>query len=131
MTTLERTLPDVLRASLRGTLLTPEDAGYDEACKVYNAMIHKRPAMIVQCANVADVISCVNFARDNGITLAVRGGGHNGAGLGTVDDGLVIDLSPMKSVRVDPVARTARVDGGATRTHSVWRPPAASSRPLV
>jgi FAD/FMN-containing dehydrogenase len=107
-------MADVLRAGLRGQLLTPDDAGYDEACNVYNAMIHRRPAMIAQCANVADVIQCVNFARDNGLTLAVRGGGHNGAGLGTVDDGLVIDLSPMKSVRVDPAARTARVDGGAT-----------------
>ena len=114
MTTLEKSMSDILRVSLRGTLLTPDDAGYDEACEVYNAMIHKRPAMIAQCADVADVIQCVNYARDNGFTLAVRGGGHNGAGLGTVDDGLVIDLSPMKSVRVDPVARTARVDGGAT-----------------
>ncbi len=102
------------QASLRGQLIRPGDSSYDEARSVYNGMIDKRPAFIARCANVADVIRSVNFARENGLTVAIRGGGHNGPGLGTCDDGLVIDLSPMKSVRVDPVAKSARVDGGCT-----------------
>ena len=101
-------------AALRGPLIQSGDPSYDEARTVYNAMIDKHPALIAQCANVADVIAAVNFARDNGIVLAIRGGGHNGAGLGLVDDGLVIDLSSMNGVRVDPEERTARVEGGAT-----------------
>ena len=103
-----------LRASLRGTLIQPEDEGYDEARKVYNAMIDKRPRMIARCSDVADVIGCVNYARENDVLLAVRGGGHNGGGLGVADDGLVIDLSAMRGVRVDPKAQTVRVEGGAT-----------------
>jgi FAD binding domain/Berberine and berberine like len=101
-----------LRAGLRGELIQPSDENYDEARKVYNAMIDRRPALIARCADVADVIVAVNFARENGLLLAVRGGGHNGAGLGICDDGLVIDLSQMKGVRVDPEKRTARVGGG-------------------
>ena len=77
-------------------------------------MINKYPALIARCVDVADVMAAVNFARDHQLTLAVRGGGHNGPGLGTCDDGLVIDLSGMKSVRVDPIARTVRVEGGCT-----------------
>src|SRR5205085_10256337 len=77
-------------------------------------MINKHPALIARCVDVADVMAAVNFACDHQLTLAVRGGGHNGPGLGTCDDGLVIDLSGMKSVRVDPIARTARVEGGCT-----------------
>ena len=102
------------KAGLRGELIQPGDPGYEEARKVYNAMIDKRPRMIARCSDVADVISCVNFARDNEVLLAVRGGGHNGGGLGVADDGLVIDLSAMRSVRVDPDAQTVRVEGGAT-----------------
>jgi FAD/FMN-containing dehydrogenase len=102
-----------LADSLRGNLIQPGDAGYDEARAVYNAMIDKYPALIVRCRDVADVIAGVNLARDQGLLLSVRGGGHNGAGLGTVDDGLVLDLGLMHGVRVDPVARTARVEGGA------------------
>jgi len=101
-----------LAAGLRGNLIQPSDDGYDTARKVFNAMIDKRPAVIVQCADVADVIAAVNFGRDTGLAIAIRGGGHNGPGLGTVDDGLVIDLSPMKGVRVDPTARVAQVEGG-------------------
>ncbi len=101
-----------LRAGLRGELIQPSDENYHEARKVYNAMIDRRPALIARCADVADVIVSVNFARENGVLLAVRGGGHNGAGLGICDDGLVIDLSQMKGVRVDPEKRTARVGGG-------------------
>ena len=102
-----------LIASLRGDVIQPGDAGYDDARTVYNAMIDRYPALIVRCQDVGDVIAGVNFAREQGLLLAVRGGGHNGAGLGTVDDGLVLDLGLMNGVRVDPIARTARVEGGA------------------
>ena len=100
------------RANLRGTLIQPADAAYDDSCKVYNAMISKHPRLIARCADVADVIASVNFAREHALLLAVRGGGHNGGGLGTCDDGLVIDLSEMRGIRVDPAARTVRVEGG-------------------
>jgi FAD/FMN-containing dehydrogenase len=103
-----------LASHLRGTLLRPSDAGYDEARQVYNGMIDKRPALIARCVDVADVIAAVNFGRDHQLTVAVRGGGHNGPGLGTCDDGLVIDLGGMKGIRVDPVTRTVRVEGGCT-----------------
>jgi len=105
---------DQLAASLRGELIRPVDPGYNAARTVYNGMIDKYPALIARCADVADVIAAVGFAREQGVLLAVRGGGHNGAGLGTCDGGLVIDLSLMKGVHVDPVARTARVGGGCT-----------------
>ena len=111
---LEETEVQELVSRLRGELLRPSDAGYEQACQVYNAMIEKRPALIAHCVDVADVIAAVNFAREHGLTLAVRGGGHSGPGLGTCDDGLVIDLSGMKGIRVDPSARTARVEGGCT-----------------
>lgn len=99
---------------LRGGVIVPGDAEYDNARKVYNAMIDKRPRAIARCADVADVIQCVNFARKNGVVLAVRGGGHNAGGLGIADDALVIDLQPIKYVRVDPTARIATVGGGCT-----------------
>jgi FAD/FMN-containing dehydrogenase len=102
------------QAGLRGPLVRPGDDNYEEVRGVYNGMIDKRPAFIARCANVADVMRAVNFGRENGLTVAIRGGGHNGPGLGTCDDGLVIDLSLMKGVRVDPAARTVRVDGGCT-----------------
>ncbi len=101
-------------AQLRGTLVQPGDATYDDARSLYNAMINKKPRFIAQCVDVADVIVAVNFGRDNDLLMAIRGGGHNGPGLAMVDDGLVIDLSAMNAVRVDPDARTARVEGGAT-----------------
>ncbi len=103
-----------LATSLRGSLIQPDSPDYDGARAVYNAMIDRRPALIAQCVNVADVMAAVAFARDNGVTLAVRGGGHNVAGLGTCDGGIVLDLGAMKGIRVDPVARTARVEGGCT-----------------
>ena len=103
-----------LRDSFRGALLTSSDAGYDEARALYNAMIDRRPALIARCADVADVAAGVEYARGSGLRLAVRGGGHNGPGLGSVDDGVCLDLSPMHAVRVDPDARTVRVEGGAT-----------------
>jgi len=97
---------------LRGELIQPGDPTYDETRKVYNGMIDKRPALIAQCVDAADVISAVNFGRENDVTIAIRGGGHNGPGFGTVDDGLVIDLGRMRGIRVDPATSTVRVEGG-------------------
>src|SRR5499427_10592714 len=97
---------------LRGELIQHGEAGYDEARAIYNAMIDKHPALIARCADVADVIGCVGFARENDLLVSIRGGGHNGPGLALCEGGLVIDLSQMKGVRVDPAARTARVEGG-------------------
>ncbi len=102
------------RASLRGEVVQAGDERYDEVRRVYNAMIDRRPGLIARCADANDVISAVAFAHANNLDVAIRGGGHNGAGLGTCDDGLVIDLSPMKAIHVDPEARTARVEGGCT-----------------
>ena len=99
-------------AQFRGEIIRPGDETYDSARKVYNAMIDKRPAIIARCVDVADVIAAVKYGRENQMLTAIRGGGHNGGGLGVCDDGLVIDLSRMKGVRVDPVARTAQVAGG-------------------
>jgi len=99
---------------LRGTVVQPGDGAYEAARKVYNAMIDKKPRLIVRCSDVADVITSVNFARENNVLLAVRGGGHNGGGLGVCDDGMVIDLSALRGIRVDTKAHTARVEGGAT-----------------
>lgn len=100
--------------SLRGTLIGRDHPEYDEARKLYNGMIDKRPLMIARCADVADVIAAVNFGRESKLPIAIRGGGHNGPGLASVDDGLVIDLSTMIGVRVDPKNRTVRVGPGCT-----------------
>ncbi|SAL17102.1 FAD-binding oxidoreductase [Caballeronia humi] len=105
---------DTLKSKVRGAVLAPSDPGYDEARTVWNATIDKRPAVIVRCAGAADVIATVNFARDNGLVLSVRGGAHNIAGSAVCDDGVMLDLSTMKSVRVDPVAQRAYVGPGAT-----------------
>lgn len=102
------------KSSLRGGVIEPGDDGYDQARKVYNAMIEKKPRLIVRCVGVADVIASVNFARENDILLSIRGGGHNAGGLGICDDGLVIDLSGIKYTRVDPGAQTITVGGGCT-----------------
>src|SRR5664279_833709 len=101
-----------LKATLRGDLILPADPGYNEARKLYNGMIDKKLGAIARCVDVADVMACVNYARENGTLLAIRGGGHNGPGLGSCNDGLVIDLSRMRGVRVDPVAKIAQVAGG-------------------
>ena len=100
--------------ALRGRLIQPDDTDYEAARALYNGMIDKRPRLIARCADVADVITAVNFARQQGVLLAIRGGGHNGPGLGSCDDGLVIDLSMMRSVRVDQATGTVRVEGGCT-----------------
>ena len=103
-----------LRLGLRGELIDPSHPEYEEARKVFNGMIDRHPRLIARCRDVADVIASVNFARDNGLTLAVRGGSHNVTGFGTVDDGLVIDLSPMRGIWVDPEKRTVLAQGGCT-----------------
>lgn len=103
---------DGLRPMIRGAIFLPGDEGYSEKCKVYNAMIYKKPGMIIKCVDTADVINAVNFGRENSLLVAVRGGGHNGGGLGTCDDGLVIDLSGIKYIRIDQEEKTVRVGGG-------------------
>ena len=105
---------DALREQLRGQLITPEDPDYESARAVYNGMIDKRPAGVVRVAQVADVIAAVNFARDNSMPLAIRGGGHSAPGFGTWDDALVIDFVNRTGVRVDPEAGTARAEAGTT-----------------
>ena len=100
--------------SFGGRLIGPDDSDYDEARSLFNAMIDKRPALIARCATAGDVAKAVAFAREHGLPIAIRGGAHNGAGLGSVDDGVVIDLSLMRDVEVDPDARTVRVGGGCT-----------------
>ena len=101
-----------LRAAVRGSVITPADPGYDDARRVWNAVIDRRPAAIVRCRAAADVIAAVNFARDSRLPLAIRGGAHNVAGRCTCDDGIVIDFSEMKSIRVDPAAKTVRAEPG-------------------
>jgi len=103
-----------LTESLRGPLLQPTDDEYDEARSVYNAMHDRRPALIVQAVDVADVIAAVTFAREQGLSLALRGGGHSVPGFGTCDDGLVLDLGRMKGIRVDPASNSVRAEGGCT-----------------
>src|SRR5947199_7678358 len=103
-----------MQAKLRGRVIEPRDPDYDDARKVYNAMIDKKPRLIARCADAADVISSVNFARKHDLLLAIRSGGHNGGGLGICDDGLVIDLAQIKYTRVDPIAGTVTVGGGCT-----------------
>jgi FAD/FMN-containing dehydrogenase len=109
----EYTIED-LKARVRGAVFTDADEGYDEARRVYNAMIDKRPRVVVRCENAGDVMATVGYAAENGLDLSVRGGSHSVPGFGTNDNGAVIDLSPMRGVRVDPVTRTARALGGAT-----------------
>lgn len=111
---MNQTIIDAFKSSLRGELIQKGDKNYAEACKVYNGMINKHPAMIAKCTDVTDVITSVNFGRENNLLTAVRGGGHNGGGLGTCDDGLVIDLSGLKYTRVDLNSLTVRAGGGCT-----------------
>ncbi|HEY1502735.1 MAG TPA: FAD-binding oxidoreductase [Stellaceae bacterium] len=103
----------MLRGKLRGSAVLPGEEGYDAARTIWNAMIDRRPGLVLRCLGAADVMAAVTFARTEGLLLSVRGGGHNIAGNAVCDGGLLIDLSPMKSVQVDPIARTARVEPGA------------------
>jgi hypothetical protein len=102
------------KSQLRGGLIEPTDPGYEEARKVYNAMISRKPRLIAKCADVADVMAAVCFGHQHDLRVSIRGGGHNAGGLGVCDDGLVIDLSLIQYVHVDPAARTVRVGGGCT-----------------
>jgi FAD/FMN-containing dehydrogenase len=119
-----------LADQVQGQVIPPEDPGYDEARKVYNGMIDKRPALAVRCASTDDVVAAVNFAREQGLIVAVRSGGHSVAGMSICDDGILIDLAGMKSIDIDPEARTARVGGGvlwgeydkATQEHGLHTP---------
>ncbi|MGC0422240.1 FAD-binding oxidoreductase [Embleya sp. AB8] len=109
---MDGTTLEAMRTTLRGPVIAPQDPEYDSARKIYNAMIDRRPAAIVRCTDTADVLAAVDFVRDHELELAVRAGGHSGAGLCEVDGAVTLDLSPMRWVRVDPAARTARVGGG-------------------
>ena len=123
------TVTDELAGAFNGALVAPGDAGYDEVRAVHNGLVDKRPGLIARCHNVADVRDAVNFGRDRGVEIAVRGGGHNVAGRAVCDGGLMIDLSLMRGVVVDPVRRRARAQGGVTwneynrATHAYARPP--------
>ncbi len=116
MTTLDQTSIAELSARFSGVLLGPDQLGYDDARRIHNGMIDRRPALIARCLGTADIADAVNFARTYSLDLAVRGGGHNVAGRAVCDDGLMLDLSLMKGIHVDPVRRTARAQGGVT-----WR----------
>ena len=113
MAILAENLIAEFKAQIRGEVVLPADPSYDQVRQIWNAMIDKRPGMIVRCAGVRDVINAVNLAREHNLLLAVRGGGHNIAGNAVCDDGLMIDLSPLKSVRIDPDKRRAYVEPGA------------------
>ena len=114
MTTLQATRIEALKGNFRGQVILPDDDLYESARKVWNATIDKHPALIVRCATTSDVVGAVNFAKDNGLVLAVRGGGHNIAGSALCDDGIVIDLSQMKAAHVDAASLRGTVEGGAT-----------------
>src|ERR671930_719228 len=121
---------EALRDGFSGDLLVPEHPGYDEARRVFNAMIDRRPAVIARCADTADVVAAVDVARERGLVVAVRCGGHSVAGLSTCDDGMLLDLGGLKSIAVDPATRTARAGGGvlwgefdaATQAHGLHAP---------
>ncbi len=112
--TLDEEAVQAFSTGVRGAVLRPGDPGYDDARAIWNGLIDRRPALIVQCTGAADVVDSVNFARDRNLTVSVKGGGHNVAGNAVNDGGLVIDLSPMRGVHVDPAAQTVRAQGGAT-----------------
>jgi len=113
-TTIDASATEALGKQIRGTIMLPQDSGYDQARKVYNAMIDKHPAIIIRCVDVADVMASVKFAKAENLLVAVRSGGHNGGGLGICDNGMVIDLSGIKYIRINPDDKTVRVGGGNT-----------------
>ena len=112
--TVDAEAMEAFAAGVRGPVLGPDDAGYDEARRIWNGLIDRRPALIVQCTGAADVVDAVNFAREHDLVLSVKGGGHNVAGNAVNDGGLVIDLSQMRGVHVDPATQRVRAQGGAT-----------------
>lgn len=114
MTTLSHEVIEGFKSTIRGEVLRPADPGYEDARRIWNAMVDRRPALIVRCSGVADIMNSLAFARDRGLPLAVRGGGHNIAGNAVCDGGLMIDISAMKSVRINPETRRAYVEPGAT-----------------
>jgi FAD/FMN-containing dehydrogenase len=109
---LQQAITD-FRSQIRGAVIEPTDSGYDEARKVFNGMIDRKPRLIAMCTDTADVLAAVRMAKANGLQVSIRGGGHHAAGLGVCDDGMVIDLSPIKYVRVDPASRTVLVGAGS------------------
>ena len=109
-----------LRARLRGPLLVPGQEGYEQARRIWNHMIDRHPAVIARCAGPADVAAAVEFAREHELLLAVRGGGHSFPGYSSCDGGLVVDLSTMHGVRVDPIAKTVRAEGGCLARRCRW-----------
>src|SRR5262245_6299739 len=114
MTKSQNTNIQELKNSITGQIVLPGDAAYDEARKIWNATIDKHPGAIVRCATTSDVVQTLNFARNSGLVLSIRGGGHNIAGNALCDDGVVIDLSQMKAANVNPGARRVTIEGGAT-----------------
>ncbi|HEY3045738.1 MAG TPA: FAD-dependent oxidoreductase, partial [Vicinamibacterales bacterium] len=114
--TVDRDSVAELSARFSGRILLPGDAGYDEARRIHNGLIDKRPALIARCLGTADIVDAVKFARLRGLEVAVRGGGHNVAGKAVCDGGVMLDLSPMKGIHLDPERRTVRAQGGVT-----WR----------
>lgn len=116
---------DELKGHFRGEVLLPGDQGYESARQIWNGMFDRRPAVIARCVGTSDVINSVKFARDNHLLIAVKGGGHNSAGNAVCDDGIMIDLSLMRRVNVDPKSKTARVDGG--RFSVMWIPKPSST----
>ena len=112
MTTIDAGLVQGLRAAMRGPVLAPSDTGYDETRAIWNAMIDRKPAAIARCLGTADVIAALRFAREQKLALSIRGGGHNIAGLALAEGGLMLDLSLMRGVWVDPAARVAHAQGG-------------------
>src|SRR3712207_5330264 len=118
-------LVETLRGRFRGALLRPGEEGYDETRRVWNGAIDRRPALIARCAGADDVIEAVRFARERDLLVSVRGGGHAVAGHAVCDGGLMMDLSLMKAIRVDPAARTARAAGGL-----LWRELDAATQPF-
>lgn len=115
MTAIDTNLVRELRSGFRGTLLRPREEGYDEARRVWNGAVDRRPALIARCAGADDVVTAVRFARHHDLEVAVRGGGHSIAGLSVCDDGLMIDMSNMKAIQVDPQAQTAPTNTAAVR----------------
>ena len=112
ISTIDGEVLEAFAGSVSGNVLLPDDDRYDEARRIHNGLIDRRPAVIVRCAGATDIAEAVKLARSNGLEISVRGGGHNVAGRAVAEGGLMIDLSPMRGIHVDPVARTARAQGG-------------------